>query len=119
MIWFLLAQITAFGLPTMPPPPPPPAIFRSVQQDEPRVLPSHRKGPHEGEEGAKCYKGETQSPGPGRMMYHCECRLLCELEGEELLRREADECETSCGHNQCLCHADAGCTMDMMQEPPK
>jgi hypothetical protein len=58
-------------------------------QDGPTV-PAHRRGPHEGEAGAACYRGETRAPAPGRMLYHCECRFLCETgAGGEQLQREA------------------------------
>ena len=102
----------------MPDPPPPPAIFRAVQQVESQpVLPAHRRGPHEGEPDTFCYRGETDTRGP-RKMYQCACQMLCEDgAGGERLQREADDCETACGKDQCLCHVDQTCAMPM--EPPK
>jgi hypothetical protein len=89
-------------------------------QDGPTVLPAHRRGPHEGEAGAACYRGETRAPAPGRMLYHCECRFLCETgAGGEQLQREADECETACGKEQCACHGDESCQMPMQPAPPR
>jgi hypothetical protein len=57
VIWLLVAQLFALGYPTPPPPPP---VFQQAQQG-PSVLPSHRHGPHEGEENAICYRGETRT----------------------------------------------------------
>lgn len=116
MNWMLVFQLHALFLPgAMPPPPPSPAIFQQAQ--EPRVLPSHRHGPHEGEPGAVCYRGETQPPRNGRTLYHCECQFLCETDEIGPVQREADECETSCGIGQCACHGDETCMMPI--ESPK
>ena len=96
----------------MPAPPPPPPIFQQAQQG-PQVLPSHRHGPHEGEEGAICYRGETRSISRGRKLYHCECKWICDQgAGGELLQREDDDCETSCAppdKPQCSCHTEEVC----------
>jgi hypothetical protein len=108
-IWLLLAQLFALGYPTPPPSPP---VFQQAQESPKPVLPAHVRGPHEGEDGAKCYRGETRSPGAGLMLYQCACQMLCEEgAGGERLQREADDCETACGHNQCLCHVDETCQM--------
>lgn len=111
MIWIFVLQLTAFGLPTMPPPPPPPVLFQQAQEG-PKHLPSHRMGPHEGEPGAICYRGETQTSAT-RTMYHCACKLVCE--GMDI--REQDDCETSCSPNgdQCKCHADEQCDAPEIQ----
>lgn len=105
----LLAQLAAVALPvTMPPLPPPPPIFQHAQ--EPRVLPSHRVGPHEGEPGALCWRGATETrKQDGHTFYQCACQFLC----EGMDQREADDCETSCSKDgsQCLCHTDETCQM--------
>jgi hypothetical protein len=116
----LVLQLSVIFLPAMPPPPPSPAIFQQAQQG-PQVLPSHRHGPHEGEPGAVCYRGETRHLSGDRTLYHCECAFICDVGAAgEPLQREADECETSCAppdKPQCACHGDESCQMPI--EPPK
>jgi hypothetical protein len=110
---FLLALLLQIAYPT---PPPPPAVFLAVQQ---APLPSHRVGPHDGEPGATCYRGETVHPAADRTLYHCECKLIC-LPEDCGQRREDDNCETSCSHGtQCLCHADEQCELVDHPEPKR
>lgn len=82
---------------------------------EPRVLPSHTHGPHANEPLAKCWRGPDESRSDGREFYKCSCALIC----EGIDQREADDCVTSCGTGQCLCHVDEACDVPQIQEPKR
>ncbi len=116
MIWFVIAQLHAFSFGiVMPPPPPPPALFQQAAQEPKPVLPAHVRGPHEGEPNALCTRVPTFSRD-GFTYYECHCDFICDMgAGGEPVQREADNCVTACGKDQCMCHMCESC--DQPKEP--
>lgn len=114
MIWLLLASLVAVGYPT---PPPPPAVFQQAQQvPDRKPLPAHAYGPHHNEPHAFCSRQKTFTHN-GDTYYECHCDFICEMgAGGEKLQREADNCVTACGEDQCLCHECESCDQP---DPPR
>lgn len=104
-IWLLVAQLLAQAIPTavMPSAPPRPAVFTAAQ-DEGRW--AHVTG-------HVCWRGEDQLDSP-IIKHACSCKMLCPWS----TRPNAD-CVTYCATEQCLCHPDEACEMDMVPEPKR
>lgn len=94
LILALAVLSLAFTQEQMPPP-------------NPHPLPGH--GRYENVPGVRCYKGDTDA---AYRLVHCACQRFCD-------GHEDRTCETSCGHGQCVCHADSDECDGVMPEEPR
>jgi hypothetical protein len=62
-------------------------------------------GPYSGA-NVICYRGDTQLDAKPKGRVHCDCKLMCDENGNA---REASDCQTYCGKEQCVCHSDETC----------